>query len=253
MGDEVKRLALIDAGKFNALMEMFTENNNRQKLLSDAKRSAEEAGLIESRSTVLKSVKNKSSTAGNDVINYLKKTDNYRRSVGLDNEPDDEPDATAPPAPPAATAGPSGANYKAGTVAASTAKIEEHFRKNGVKPSQNGVNFAGGTIGVSYNDMLEYLTRNYIQTAPNLDEKKRHKVLLLSRKTNMPVSFIRNKKIKEEYKSLLRQGSMIPIAPIARRRLPTTTPCQTATPRQTATPQTPQRPLKRPRDYLNRP
>ncbi|CAB4008330.1 Hypothetical predicted protein [Paramuricea clavata] len=63
----------------------------------------------------------------------------------------------------------------------------------------------------------------------------------------MPVSFIRNKKIKEEYKSLLRQGSMIPIAPIARRRLPTTTP------RQTATPQTPQRPLKRPRDYLNRP
>ena len=64
MGDEVKRLALIDAGKFNALMEMFTENNNRQKLLSDAKRSAEEAGLIESRATVLKSVKNKSSTAG---------------------------------------------------------------------------------------------------------------------------------------------------------------------------------------------
>ena len=78
MGDEVKRLALIDAGKFNALMEMFTENNNRQKLLSDAKRSAEEAGLIESRATVLKSVKNKSSTAGNDVINYLKKPDNYR-------------------------------------------------------------------------------------------------------------------------------------------------------------------------------
>ncbi|CAB4016009.1 Hypothetical predicted protein [Paramuricea clavata] len=151
MGDEVKRLALIDAGKFNTLMEMLTENRNRQKLLNNAKRSAEDAGLIESCATVLKSVKNKSSTAGNDVINFLKKTDNYRQSVGLDNEDDnnnnEKPIVT--PAPPPATAGPAGANYKPGTVAASTAKIEEHSRTNGVKPSANGVQFNGGMIGVS--------------------------------------------------------------------------------------------------------
>ncbi|CAB4013525.1 Hypothetical predicted protein [Paramuricea clavata] len=173
--------------------------------------------------------------AGNDVINFLRKTDNYRQSLGLDkSEEDDVPPAAGPPP---ATARPSGANHKPGTVASSTAKIEEHLRKNGVKPIADGVKFKDGQIGVSYNDMMEDLTRNYVQTQPNLDPKGRYKVLLLLKQTNMPISFIRNKKIKEEYKTLLAQGHMTPLRPIAKRRLPTPD-------------KTPIKPLRRPRDYL---
>ena len=72
MGENVKRLTLIDAEKFNTLMELLQTNTARQKLLNDATRTPEEAGLIESHNTALQSVKNKSTLAGTD-INYLKK------------------------------------------------------------------------------------------------------------------------------------------------------------------------------------
>ena len=68
MGENVKRLTLIDAEKFNTLMELLQNNTARQKILDDATRTPEEAGLVESHKTVMDSVKNKS-----DIINYLKK------------------------------------------------------------------------------------------------------------------------------------------------------------------------------------
>ncbi|CAB3978620.1 ADP-dependent glucokinase [Paramuricea clavata] len=177
---------------------MFVENMRiHDELLNNAKRSAEEAGLIESRQEVKKSVKNNTSTAGNDIINFLRKTESYRKSAGLDQTEEDKGVAPGNAAAPV-TAGVSGAAHKPGTVASSTAKIEEHFRKNGVKPIPQGIKFADGQLGISYQDMIEDLTRNYTQTQPNLNEKNRHRVLLLLKKTNMPISYIRNKRIKED-------------------------------------------------------
>ena len=95
MGENVKRLALIDAEKFNSLMKLLQNNTARQKLLDDTTRTPEEAGLIESHNTVLK---NKSSLAGTDVINYLKKKDNYRESLNLDASEGDPNSTAAQPA-----------------------------------------------------------------------------------------------------------------------------------------------------------
>ncbi|CAB4040041.1 Hypothetical predicted protein, partial [Paramuricea clavata] len=204
-GQEVKRLALIDANKFNSLMDMLTKNNARDEILNNAKRSSEEAGLIESRQEVKKSVRDKSSTAGNDIINYLRKTDSYRKSIGLDQAVDD--DTVAPknnPVP--VTAGASGAGHKPGTVAASAAKIEQHFQKHNVKPTAQGIRYGSNDLNISYQDMLEDLTRNYVQTQPNLNDHSRRRVLLLLKKTNMPISYIRNKTIKEQYKQMLSQS-----------------------------------------------
>ncbi|CAB4004474.1 Hypothetical predicted protein, partial [Paramuricea clavata] len=113
---------------------MLTKNNARDEVLNNAKRSSEEAGLIESRQEAKKSVKNNSSTAGNDIINFLRKTDSYRKSVGLDQVVDDDEDVAAANNPAPVTASASGAGHKPGTVAASAAKIEEHLRKHNVKP-----------------------------------------------------------------------------------------------------------------------
>ncbi|CAB3980639.1 Hypothetical predicted protein [Paramuricea clavata] len=158
----VENMRIHDANKLNTLMDMLAKNNSRQELLSDAKRSAEEAGLIESRQEVQKSVKNNALTAGNDIINFLRKTENYRKSVGLNQTEEDEgvPDGNKPVP---ATVGPSGAGHKPGTVASSTEKIEEHFRKNGVKPIPQGIKFADGQLGISYQDMIEDLTHATIR------------------------------------------------------------------------------------------
>ncbi|CAB3983356.1 Hypothetical predicted protein [Paramuricea clavata] len=194
----------------------LAKNNARDELLNNAKRSAKEAGLIESRQEVKKSVKNNSPTAGNDIINFLRKTENYRTSVGL-NQIEEGEDVAEGSKPAPVTAGASGAGHKLGTVASSAEKIEAHFRKNGVP---QGIKFAdGGHLSISYQDMLEDLTRNYTQTQPNLNEQNRHKVLLLLRKTNMPISYIRNKRIKEEYKTILNQSNFGTVQ--TARKLPT--------------------------------
>ncbi|CAB3978335.1 Hypothetical predicted protein [Paramuricea clavata] len=177
------------------------KNGGRNELLNTAKRSSEEAGLIESRQEVKKSVKNNSSTAGNDIINFLRKTDSYRKSVGLDQPVNDDDDGANAPVP--VTAGVSGAGHKAGTVAASAHKIEQHLQKHDVKPIANGIKMGDTELNISYEDMMEDLTRNYTQTQPNLTPNNRRRVLILLKRTGMPVSYVRNKKMKEEYKQLL--------------------------------------------------
>ncbi|CAB3977265.1 Hypothetical predicted protein [Paramuricea clavata] len=159
--------------------------------------------------TAKKSVKDNSSLAGNDIINYLRKADSYRKSVGLDSTaPDDGDDAAqAPPV----TAGPSGAGHKPGTVAYAMSKIDEHFQKHSVKPTDTGIKTKDSTINISYQDMMEDLTRNYTQTTPNLTDARQRRVLLLLKKTNMPISYIRNKKMKEQYRQLLNRDKNTPL------------------------------------------
>ncbi|CAB3995176.1 Hypothetical predicted protein [Paramuricea clavata] len=185
-------------------MDMLTKNNARDEILNNAKRSSEEAGLIESRQEAKKSVREKSSLAGNDIINYLRKTDSYRKSVGLDQPVDDD---AAPAGNPPPAAGGSGAGHKPGTVAASAAKIEQHFEKHNVKPiPTGGIKYGDSDLNIPYQDMMEDLTRNNIHTQPNLSNNNRQRVLKLLKKTNMPISYIRNKTLKEEYKQMLNQS-----------------------------------------------
>ncbi|CAB4003039.1 Hypothetical predicted protein, partial [Paramuricea clavata] len=138
---------------------------------------------------------------GNDIINFLRKTDSYRKSVGLDQPVNDDDDAANAPVP--VTAGASGAGHKPGTVAASAQKIEQHLQKHDVKPIANGIKMGDTELNISYQDMMEDLTRNYTQTQPNLTANNRRRVLILLKRTGMPVSYVRNKKMKEEYKQLL--------------------------------------------------
>jgi hypothetical protein len=196
-GENVKRLTLIDAEKFNSLMELLQTNTARQKILNDATRTPEAAGLIESHGAAINSVKNKSTLAGTDIINYLRKKDNYQKSLATGVGYDDDA-AVDPPAPVQA------AQPKTGTVASAEKLINAHFKAKGVTPSEDGNKIGdSGTLGISYNDMVIDLTHNFTRTQPNLTRVDRQRVLKLLKKTKMPISYVRNKKLKEEYKELL--------------------------------------------------
>jgi hypothetical protein len=75
MGNHVKRLTLIDAEKFNSLMELL-----------------EEAELVHSYKDMMSSVENKSSLARTDIVNYLNKKRKFKDSL--------VPPLPATPAPP---------------------------------------------------------------------------------------------------------------------------------------------------------
>jgi hypothetical protein len=105
-----------------------------------------------------------------------------------------------------AAAGPAvgGPAPKTFTIAAAEKQINDHFKAKGVTPVEDGVKVGdSGTLGISYSDMMLDLTRNYTHTQPNLTYKDRQRVLKLLKKMRMPISYIRNKKLKEEYKILL--------------------------------------------------
>ena len=101
MGETVKRLTLIDAEKFNLLIDLLRDNLLHQKLLDTTTRTPEETGLIEAHGEAVKSVKNKSSLAGRNIINFLNKQDNYKKSLvpDVDNDDDGAPAANKPRPP----------------------------------------------------------------------------------------------------------------------------------------------------------
>ena len=109
------------------------------------------------------------------------------------------------------TAQPATGGPKTGTVASAENNINSHFKAKGVTPVEDGIKIRNqGTLGISYNDMIMDLTRNYTRTEPNLTGNDRRRVLQLLKKTHMPISYIRNKKLKEEYKTLLGKHTPTP-------------------------------------------
>ncbi|CAB3995258.1 Hypothetical predicted protein [Paramuricea clavata] len=81
MGDNVRRLTLIDAEKYNSLMRLLEQATKRQKMLDDSKQTQAEAELVDSHADMLNSVKNKSSLGGSDIVNYMRKKDKYQAEV----------------------------------------------------------------------------------------------------------------------------------------------------------------------------
>ena len=209
MGDNVRRLALIDAEKFNSLIDLLETNTARQKILDNATRTPEAAGLIESHATAINSIKNKSTLTSTDIINYLRKKDNYQKSVASPTDEGDTGAVDPPPQPPTSQNTP-----KVGTIASAEKLINAHFKARGITPSDDGIKIGDTTLGIPYNDMVMDLTRNFTRTQPNLTIANRKRVLLLLKKSKMPVSYVRNRKLKE-YKTLLggeqTTSSMIPV------------------------------------------
>jgi hypothetical protein len=128
-------------------MEFLQNNTARQKILDDTTRTPEEAGLIESHNNAVKSVKNNSSLAGADIINYLNKKDSYRKSLIVDDggtQPTSQPTATQPAIH----------NATSGTVALAEKQINARFKAKGVMATENGIKVGDTTLGISYSDML---------------------------------------------------------------------------------------------------
>jgi hypothetical protein len=132
MGNHVKRLTLIDAEKFNSLMELL-----------------EEAELVHSYKDMMSSVENKSSLAGTDIVNYLNKKRKFKDSL--------VPSLPATLAPPP-TAAP--LNIKPSTVAESEKRIAEFLKTRGITSSENGIKTGKDkSLPIAYQDMIYDLTQ----------------------------------------------------------------------------------------------
>jgi hypothetical protein len=107
-----------------------------KKILDNAKQTAAEGELIEGHANMMASVARKPSHATDDIINYNKKKNNYRK--------EQKELAATPVAQAAAAAGPS---PKRGSLASSENLIRAHLRKKGVIETEKGVKFDNKTLG----------------------------------------------------------------------------------------------------------
>jgi hypothetical protein len=78
MGENVKKLTMLDSEKYNAMVALLHQVTNQQKILEDTNRTSAETELLASQADMIKSVQNKPSAAGADIVNYLKKKRKYK-------------------------------------------------------------------------------------------------------------------------------------------------------------------------------
>ena len=151
MGDQVKRLRLVDNERFNKLLSTLEQVAKRKKIVDIAKTSREEAEFVDSYNDMLKSVKNKSGQAGTDIVNFMRKKDKFKGALAA---------AAAPTPPPAAQAedeaGPSGKQPAQGSVASAHQLISGYLKRNGVVKTAKGIKAGGKSVNVPY----EYLLAN---------------------------------------------------------------------------------------------
>ncbi|CAB3985826.1 Hypothetical predicted protein [Paramuricea clavata] len=157
------------------------QTSKRQKLLSDVKQTATETELVNSYADMHKSVKNKSSLADTDIVNFLRKKDKYLNET-----------AVQPQNPqPANNNNADGAAAKAlvaGTIAYHEKLITTHMKDKGITDTAKGVKYQGKTMNFSYEDMIEDLTKNSKNT--NLTNAQHDKMLRTLKKSNMPTKYI---------------------------------------------------------------
>ncbi len=170
--------------------------------------SAEKQELLDSHERMKRSVKNKSFLAGNDITQFMRKKRKYQKKdngeVAAGGEEQEEEE------------GANGGRGGGGPIVAGrgtrTLQIEKRiitFFKNKkiVKNRRGTLNYKGWDTGVNYEDLLEDLTHDYKKTETNLSKPVMTKALKVLKKEAMPVSYIKNKKIKSEYKTLIEVNS----------------------------------------------
>lgn len=193
MGDHLRRLTLIDAEKFNSLMELLEHSAKRQKIVDEAKQPREEAELVDSYKHMISSVQNKSSLAGTNIVNCMRKKAKIQDSM-----------KTAAPPAVAAAANPPALNIKPGTVAESEKRIKDFLKAKGIKNTEKGIGVGSNkTIYVFYEDMIFDLSHNINKNNANLTEDDTIKVLRLLKATRMPANYICNKHLHGRYKEIL--------------------------------------------------
>jgi hypothetical protein len=200
MGDDVKRLALIDTERYNALMKSLDQLVSDKKILDNAKQTAAEGELIEGHANMMASVVRKPSHATDDIINYNKNKNNYRK--------EQKELAATPVAQEAAAAGP-----KPGSLASSENLIRAFLRKKGVAETEKGVKFGHKTLGFAYDDMIADLTKNVKKSNTNLTTMQHTKLLKELKRTGMPVAYIRSENLRSQYRELDNGTPQIPQTP----------------------------------------
>ncbi|CAB3978027.1 Hypothetical predicted protein [Paramuricea clavata] len=196
MGDDVKRLMLIDTEKYNTMIKNLDRLVANRQILDEAKQTTAEGELIEGHANMTASVAKKQPHATDDIINYSKKRHNYRKELA---------EKAAATAPAAATAG-GGPLPKAGSLASSERLIKAFLKNNNVKDTPKGVKFQSKTLNFSFDDMIADLTKNVTKKKTNLNTGQHQKLLRELKKLNMPVSYIRSENLKGQYRSLSETG-----------------------------------------------
>ncbi len=202
---EAKRLQVVDMNQFTKLINLLQKKESDNKVVRDVEMPAEKMELLDSHEQMKKSVKNKSFLAGNNITQFMRKKRKYQeRGNGGEagNGEGQEEDGGD---------GGGGGGGGGAIVAGRGTKILEiekrikTFLKNKkiVKNRRGTLNYKGHDTGVNYDDLLEDLTHDFKKTDTNLSKPIMTKALKVLKKESMPVSYIKNKKIKLEYKTLI--------------------------------------------------
>ncbi|CAB4030436.1 Hypothetical predicted protein [Paramuricea clavata] len=200
MGDDVKRLMLIDGERHNTMLQTLEKLVGDKKILNEAKQTAAEGELLEGHATMMDSVARKPAHATDDIIQFTKKKKNYLK--------EQKALSAATPAPPPAEDGDGDATqFKKGSVAAADRVIRSFLKNKGVKETDKGVKIGGKTLNFAYDDMIEDLTRNVKTTSTNLIPSQHTKLLTELKKLRMPVAYIRSQKLKNQYRDIIDRAS----------------------------------------------
>jgi enoyl reductase-like protein len=203
MGENVKRLALIDTERYNAMMKSLDQLVSDKKILDNAKQTAAEGELIEGHANMMSSVARKPSHATDDIINYNKKKNNYRNELK---------ERAATPVVDAAAAV-AGAAPRAGSLKSSETLIRTFLKRKGVAEVDKGVKFGHKTLSFAYDDMISDLTKNVKKTNTNLSSQQHAKLLKELKRTGMPVGYIRSENLRKQYRDLDNGVPQIPQTP----------------------------------------
>ena len=155
---------------------------------------------------MMSSVARKPSQATNDIINYNKKKNNYRKELkelaATNNNVEAADDDPLPPRAP-----------RAGSLASSENLIRSFLKKKGVTAVDKGVKFGHRTLSFTYDDMIADLTKNVRKTNTNLTSAQHTRLLRELRRTGMPVAYIRSENLRNQYRELDNGPSRTPQTP----------------------------------------
>jgi hypothetical protein len=152
---------------------------------------------------MISSVARKPSQATDDIINYNKKKNNYRKELK-------ELAATPVVEAAAAAAGPA---PKVGSLKSSENLIRTFLKRKGVSATEKGLKFGHKTLSFAYDDMIADLTKNVKKTNTNLTGPQHTKLLKELKRTGMPVAYIRSENLRNQYRDLDNGTPQIPQTP----------------------------------------
>ena len=192
---EAKRLQVVDMNQFTKLINLLQKKESDAKIIRDVEMPAKKLELLDSHEQMKNSVKNKSLLANNDITQFMRKKRKYQETVGAAQIGDPEEEG--------------GEGGVVGVGRGSRVlQVEKRLKnflttKKIIKNRKGTLSYKGEDIGVNYEDLLDDLAHDYKKSEPNLSGPSLKKALIVLKKESMPVSYIKNKKIKAEYRKIV--------------------------------------------------